>query len=611
MQDRLHCLAARLTKSFVREENGQTIIVFSFMLIAMLALAGFVIDIGRAMVVNNELRTTTVAAALAGANEMPNSDYTTVAMNYSACTAPPTGSGIKTGCTSNESNSSTLLGQVTTAATGYCSSFVASKLNITCTNMGSGSVNALVVTQTVTMQTIFMKIVGINSLTFSQSQTAAWKGAARNPYNVAVLLDASGSMNTVDTGSDGCNNSEAAFACALYGVQQFLAKLTPCSGGGSCSSGTAPLDEVALYAFPGLSNAQAVSDDINCKAVIQAANAVYSNDGGFGENDTTVYYNFPGSSFSGSAYTPNPPIYQLVGFSHDYRTSDATSSLNGSSSLVTAVGGASTPVCPYVLQDTYYQSPYYGNGNAGDWGGIQASGGADTYYAGIVYQAQSDLYSQYQSRLSPPSGSTALPTQTSNVIVILSDGDANATNTMLGGMTTTTQPVCTGGYSGPRWNPTCNGWTNEPVSSLTPNQSGSGIFPSYNNLCQQAITAADAATNGTWPTTQSSSNPVKTTVFSVAFGSEAGTTCPGESLTPCDTMRQMASSYTTMPSQQDADFYSDYLDTANGSADTSCTSSNGVTNIPNIFQDIASTLSASKVMQTPGGCTASNTSACN
>jgi Flp pilus assembly protein TadG len=605
MQDKLHCLTAKLTKRLVREENGQTIVVFSFMLIAMLALAGFVIDIGRAMVVNNELRTTTIAAALAGANEMPNSDFATVAMDYSACTAPPTGSGIKTGCTSNESNSSALLGQVTTAATGYCSSFVASKLNITCTNMGTGKVNALVVTQTVTMPTIFMKIVGINSLTFSQSQTAAWKGAARNPYNVAVLLDASGSMNTVDSGSDGCNNSEAAFACALYGVQQFLAKLTPCSGGGSCSSSTAPLDEVALYAFPGLSNAQAVSDDINCKAVIQAANAVYSNDGGFGQNDTTVYYNFPGSTFSGSAFTPDPPIYQLVGFSHDYRTSDATSSLNGSSSLVTAVGGASTPVCPYVLQDTYYQSPYYGNGNAGDWGGIQAPGGADTYYAGILYQAQSDLYSQYQSRLNPPSGSTALPTQTSNVIVILSDGDANANGTMLGGMEQVQQ--CTQWNSG--WPRTCK--TYGTVNKLTANSNGSGTYPSYNNLCQQAITAADAATDGTWPTTQSSSNPVKTTVFSVAFGSEAGTTCPGEALTPCDTMREMASSYTTMPSQQDADFYSDYLDTATGNADTTCTSSNGITNIPDIFQDIASTLSASKVMQTPAGCTASNTSACD
>ena len=602
-----------LAKKLIREENGQTIIVFAFMMITLVAVAGFVVDIGRAVVVNNELRSTTIAAALAGANEMPNSDYVTVAKEYSSCTAPPSGSGITTGCTANENNASNLLGTVTTAATGYCSSFVANTLDISCTNMGSGSVNALVVTQTVTMPTIFMQIVGIPSLTFSESQTAAWKGAARNPYNVAVILDASGSMNTVDTGSDGCNNGNAAFACALVGVQNLLEKLTPCSGGGSCTS-TNPLDEVALYAFPGLSNSQAVSDDVNCNAVIAPADVSYTSDGGFGENDTTVYYGFPGSSFSGSALMPNPPIYQLVNFENTYRTTDASSSLSASDTLVKAVGGGGEANCQYVKQDYYYKSSSYGKDNAGDWGGIQAAGGADTYYAGILYQAQSDLYAQYQARLNPSSGSSVPATQTSNVIVLLSDGDVNfdGSGTFMGGLETvpTYTNECTGGYNK---HGQCQGYTEVQTGTttqLTANSNSGGTYPSYNDGCQQAVTAAEAATNGTWPSTQSSSTPVKTTVFTVAFGSETGT-CYGESLSPCDTMREMASSYTTEPTQQDLDFYSDYLDNANGSTDSSCTSSNGVTNIPDIFQDIAATLSASKVMQTPSGCSASNTSACD
>lgn len=607
MQAKLQLLAKRL----VREEKGQTIIVFAFLLITLLAMAGFVVDIGRAMVVNNELKSTTIASALAGANEMPNSDYVTVAKEYSACTAPPTGSSLNTGCTSNQNNSSSLLGTVTTQATGYCSSFVSGTLNISCTNMGSGSVNALVVTQTVTMPTIFMNIVGIPSLTFSESQTAAWKGAARNPYNVAVILDASGSMNTVDKGSDGCNNSDAAFACALLGVQNLLEKLTPCAGGGSCTGAT-PLDEVALYAFPGLVNAQAVTDDVNCNAVIQAANSAYPNTGGYGESDTTVYYNFPGSSFSGSALLPSPPLYQLVNFDSNYRTSDASSSLNASDTMVTAVGGASGQAdCSYVKQDTYYISQDYGKDNAGDWPGIQAAGGADTYYAGVIYQAQNDLYNEYESRLNPTSSSTPA-TQTSNVIVLLSDGDANASSTDLGGEVTkngTVQQYCTG--SG----------RNQTCSDVTPDSDNGTTYPAINDECQQAITAADAATAGTYGTTTQAygstasgttdNGSVKTTVFTVAFGSEANTTCPGETLTPCDTMREMASSYTTEPTQQDLDFYSDYLDTANGKTDTSCTSSNGVTNIPDIFQDIAATLSASKVIQTPTGCNANNTSACD
>lgn len=594
-------------KKLIREENGQTIIVFAFMLITLVAVAGFVVDIGRAVVVNNELRSTTIAAALAGANEMPNSDYVTVAKEYSSCTAPPTGSQINTGCTSNENNSSNLLGQVTTQATGYCSSFVANTLNISCTNMGSGSVNALVVTQTVTMPTIFMQIVGIPSLTFSESQTAAWKGAARNPYNVAVILDASGSMNTVDTGSDGCNNGNAAFACALVGVQNLLEKLTPCSGGGDCTS-TNPLDEVALYAFPGLSNSQAVSDDINCNAVIAPADQSYPTTGGFGENDSTTYYGFPGSSFSGSGLTPNPPIYQLVNFENTYRTTDASSSLSTSDTLVKAVGGGGEADCPYVKQDYYYKSSSYGKDNAGDWGGIQAAGGADTYYAGVLYQAQSDLYAEYNARLNPSSGSSVPATQTSNVIVLLSDGDVNfgGVGTYMGGMEE--EQVCTQTYSSGSKKGQCETYTEE--NELEPNSNRSGTYPSYEDGCQQAVTAAQAATNGTWPSSQNSSSPVKTTVFTVAFGSETGT-CYGESLSPCSTMREMASSYITEPTQQDLDFYSDYLDTANGTTDSTCTSSNGVTNIPDIFQDIAATLSASKVMQTPSGCSASNTSACD
>jgi Flp pilus assembly protein TadG len=577
MQSKLHCLATRI----IHEESGQTIVVFSLALIVMLALAGFVIDIGRAMVVNNQLRSSTVAAALAGATEMPNSDYATVAMDYSSCTAPPTGSKIQTGCTTNENNAYAGLGTVTTTAEGYCSSFVANSLNIACETMGTNKANALVVTQTVTMPTTFMRIVGIPSLTFSVTQTAAWKGSG-SPHNVAVILDGSGSMNTVDTGNDGCNNMPAE-ACALSGVQTLLQELEP-------TSGVNPVDEVALYVFPGLSNAQAASDDAKCAAEIKAASYDYSSTGGFGNNDTTVYYGFPGSSFSGGALLPNPPIYQLVNFSNDYRSSTSTN-LSSTSTLVKAVGGGGTATCQYVSKDYFYG--VYGGRNASPWAGIQASGGADTYYAGVLYQAQNDLYSEYESRLK--SG-----TQTDNVIILLSDGDANVngSGTVLGG------EVMSNG------SPTCQTTSHGVCTSyVEANSNRSGTYPSYNDSCQQAVTAAQSATNGTWPTSQSSSSPVKTTVYTIAFGSETGS-CSGESLSPCSTMKKMASSYLTQSSNPDLDFYSDYEDTATGGADQSCTSTNGVTNIQQIFKNIGDGLTSAKLIQTPSGCSANNTASC-
>lgn len=578
--------AANLVAALIREQNGQTIVMFGLMLVVLLAIGGFVIDIGRAMIADNALKSGTIAAALAGANEMPNSDYVTVAQNYSSIDEYNAQTKITTTGKNTEAN----LPGVQTSATGYCSSFVSNTLDVHCVNMGTSSVNALVVTQTVTVPMDFMQIMGIDSITFSSTETAAWKGAARNPYNVAVIVDTTGSMNSVDSGSEAPCNGLTRIACSLIGVQELLENLTPCSGGGSCGSGTIAQDEVALYTFPGLSTSTAVSDEVNCTAQIQPASA--SSDGGFGETDSTVYWNFPGSTFTGSALLPSPPYYQLVGFANDYKSSDNTSSLSGTSTLVKAVGGASTPTCQYLTSGTYYKQ----YGGSGTWAGLQAAGGADTYYAGVIYQAQNDLYNQYKARLNPTSG-TGL--QTSDVMVVLSDGDVNATSSYLGGeVVSNGSPVC----QQTNRNGQC-------TSYVKANSNSTGTYPSYEHMCQQAITAAQDATNGTYPTSQSTTSPIKTTVYSVAYGSASSGCSTDTGLSPCTTMEQMASSYITNSNEPTQDFYSDYAATGGTS---SCTShANSTTSIPAIFQEIAATLSASKIMANPSGCTASNTSACN
>jgi Flp pilus assembly protein TadG len=97
------------------------------------------------------------------------------------------------------------------------------------------------------------------------------------------------------------------------------------------------------------------------------------------------------------------PLYQIVGFSSDYRTSDTATSLNTASSdivEITAKGCLGTP------------------------------GGLGTYYADAISAAQNALVAAQTARVASgqPGGT--------NVIVLLSDGNASSTSTQMGPLKT-------------------------------------------------------------------------------------------------------------------------------------------------------------------------------
>ena len=600
-------LAARL----LHENSGQTIFMFSFALILVLATSGAVIDVGRAMVENGQIKTTTTAAALAGASDMPSSTFTTAAQTIASNN--DVNQGLASAAVSISSSACTpSSGKPCLYVAGYCSTFVTDALGIGCADMGAAATptNALVVTQSAYMPTTFMQLLGIKSMTFTDSETAAWKGKAGAPYNVAVVVDSTASMDDEDSGSDGCG-SQAAIACALQGVQALLesTNLIPCQGTSGSCSGAVPEDEVALYTFPGLSNSTtAVTDDVTCAAALGSATGSY---GGFGQADSTTYYGLPGAKFSTtSPFLPNPgPIYQIVGFSTDYKNAGSTTTLNSSSKLVEAVGGAGEANCSYNKASGSSGGGgggFGGNGgggsssSSGSWAGIQAVGGAGTYYAGVIYQAQNDLYNQYESRLNPSSGTGE---QTQNVMIILSDGDATSTGTDMGGYAT-----CTGSGTSETCTPKTVTTSGAKLVANTNSSTALDDYPADTNLCQQAVTAAQAATNGTFP---DSSGP-KTTVYTVAYGSET-TGC--SEMPPCTTMQEMASSYLTDPDSPQMDFYSDYQ--ASGTdVSADCTSSNPIPNLINpttgaaestladIFTAIGNNLTVSKMMANNSTCAA-------
>lgn len=219
-------------------------------------------------------------------------------------------------------------------------------------------------------------------------------------------------------------------------------------------------DDVGLMVFPGLQNASQAAYDYACNST----------------DPKTVAYN-------------KSPLYQVLGLSNNFKTSSTSTSLNTASDLVLAAQG----------------------GPSGCTEGLKAVGGYGTYYADVITAAQTALTTNGRADVQ-------------KVIILLSDGDANAS------------------------------------SSNVPTGKGA-------NQCHEAITAAKAATAaGTW-------------VYALAYGSPTAATpgsCSTDSpaISACSTMQQIAS--------EPGFFYSDQT-----GGTSSCTSTvNSVSELVSLFNAV-------------------------
>jgi hypothetical protein len=312
------------------------------------------------------------------------------------------------------------------------------------------------------------------------------------------------------------------------------------------------VDDVGLFTFPPVSSGT-VSDDYTCPTV----------------NPTIVPYTFPNTSpayTAGTAPASNLILpsttgtYEIIPFSNDYKTTDGTKTLDTGSDLAKAVG-------------------YSGTGCSG----LAAPGGDGTYYAQAIYAAQAALAAWKASN--PGS---------QNIMIILSDGDANAcntnANTAANGCNTKNDMEATTG--------TLNG---TGTSSSNPSGYENPLYPSALGQCGQAVAAAQYATSqGTMVFTIgfesetsgcTTDSPYTTTASSITTFSGTkyqGTTeaWPSGSLsgTPCNAIGSMASN-TTM-------FYSD-----NASGCPAITATNQeYTSIAAIFQAIEVGLTSSRLI---------------
>ncbi len=317
----------------------------------------------------------------------------------------------------------------------------------------------------------------------------------------------------IDNGC-GLGNNATREQCALAGIKALLQGLNP------------NIDYVGLVVFPGFVNASDASQDYSC--------------GG----------NLPSSD--NSPYNANP-FYDVVPISTSappFKTTPTGSTLNPSSNIVGAVGGA------------------------GCSSGVQPVGGQGSYFAEAIVRAQADLVNL------PP------PAHSQNVIVALSDGGMSSTKVQVDfngtvasvttkGVTTTTLTVSSvqSGTGSLAVGQTIVGSGVTAGTTITALGTGSGGAGTYilstpstvknstsmtaaNNVtlngtsytqnidqCQQAISAAKAAAAaGTW-------------VYSVAYGSESSgaTTCTTDTtgalagLSSCTEMQDIASALTGQP----------------------------------------------------------------
>jgi len=514
-------MKAKLT-GMILNESGQVLPWMVLLITLIMGAAGLSVDLGHAYVCYRELQSSTDAAALAGAYAMAQSGATQTGVK-STVTAYSSVAG--------NANASTNLPSDTVVSTTFKCVTDSNMVDVGCTafNTSTSSTlngdNVIQVTQQATVPTYFIKALTFwaahpaSSLTLNAVATAAMQSGPPQQVNVAIVVDTTASMGDTDT-DPLCNNSR--INCALAGVQTMLQGLTPCAAGYTSSNCTA-YDRVSLFTFPAIEASQ-VSDDTNCG----------------GRNPQIEPYTTPaaGSTWSGTGgLSTASTTYQITSFSTNYSSTNGKGGALPSTTSSTIVAATTT------------------TGNCG----INTPGGAGTYYAGVIYEAQSAL--AYESSTNA---------NTKNIMVILSDGDASSGS----GGNSCSLP---GGYC-------------MLNSSGQPATANGATYPSLQDQCAQAVAAAQYATSQ------------GTTVYTVAYGSPSSgcstdvynsrTNTAGTNITPCQSMEQMSSGWI---SGNTSHFYSDSTASGGGETAGSCPSSNSGS-LNAIFTNLAAQFSAARLV---------------
>jgi Flp pilus assembly protein TadG len=192
------------------------LVITAVAMLILIASVGLVVDVGHALLVRRQLQAGVDAAALAAAQELPiAANVQTVAAAY----GPTPGSKNSVGTVDNATTNVTL--RCIKSAPG-------------CSNR-YGTVNALTVSASSTVPTLFARLLGFRQMTVNARATAC-SPCASKPLDVMIVLDRTGSMcQFSDTSSDpNCTDLKN----AKEGIRTFTRFMDPA------------LDKLGLAVFP-------------------------------------------------------------------------------------------------------------------------------------------------------------------------------------------------------------------------------------------------------------------------------------------------------------------------------------------------------------------------
>ena len=247
-------------RSRIRHESGQVLVWIAVSAIALLAMVGFVVDVGHLFNAHRELQASADAAALAGAQDLPNTDLATAtALSFSS--------------SNGKKNTHPDLSNVTTTITPKC---------FTSTGLPCNPVNGIVVRESAAVPTFFLKVIGINSFSISARGTASMKGGSALPLDIMIVLDRTGSMCSPCSKITNARNGVLAFLGAMRpSVDEIgLAVLPPATSvANRCNSSSSSNYDNASYPYTvvNLTNDFRTSDTSGLNpssALVQTVNCV-------------------------------------------------------------------------------------------------------------------------------------------------------------------------------------------------------------------------------------------------------------------------------------------------------------------------------------------------
>jgi Flp pilus assembly protein TadG len=298
-----------LFRRLLRDERGVVAVLVAAAIVALVGFGSLVVDVGYYFYARSVVQASANAAALAGAQGIGTAGTPlTTATTYSAVATDKNAVG---------NLSITMVSgypQLSCAATWAANSGVACSINQTPTcatasatcilASGTTGANLITVAETAKVPTFFGRIFGISSIPVSAFATASAAGSALTPYNVAIVLDTTKSMGSAPSGATAlaacAGYTGSAIACAVHGAQTMLAEFWPCASGLASCSGATPVDQIAFFTFPPVTNTSQATADIGCTAPQIAT--TYSGVEGISEASTSTTLNLLPSSATVTGY---------------------------------------------------------------------------------------------------------------------------------------------------------------------------------------------------------------------------------------------------------------------------------------------------------------------